>query len=161
MTTTGEGGETTTTSGSADTNSNAASNPIVDDGSIDPALMWGLIGGGICLFLLLLLLCIVCLVRRRNKDEQTPKDYDNVDLAVMEGENANARDSATAYLAADELDSPAKDKEPAIYQSTSALVKAPSASSGIVYSAFKETNASMAQSSSVAVDDIDDDDQSA
>jgi len=156
ITTTSGTDETTTTATTATVNSDGASNPIVDDGSIDPALMWGLIGGGICLFLLLLLLCIVLLVRRRRRKDE-PKDYDNVDLTVVNGESSpNSKDSAAAYLGEDELDSVGPDeKEPAIYQSTSALVKPEpaAASSGIIYSAFKETNASMPPPKSSDLDD--------
>jgi hypothetical protein len=102
-----DGATTSTDSAAGDT---FDSNAIGGEPSIDPGLLWGLVAGGICLFLLLVLLCIVLLVRkRRQRDEAAApeetylKDLDDDDYGSGAAGGVSLYDEpAEAEVAADD-----------------------------------------------------------
>jgi hypothetical protein len=111
----------------------ASSNAIGDEQAIDPALMWGLIGAGICLCLLLIIICVSVLVVRRRRLHR--RDYPS---ATDMSDFSSERDSKAAddYLQDGTMDD---GKDDAIAQPSPPPSAPPS---DVIYSSFKAAGVS-------------------
>jgi hypothetical protein len=142
----------TTSDPLASATTGGARGSVDDNSEMDPALLWGLVGGGICLFLLLLILCIVLIARKR-RNEQPAEATDLKDLPTDSGvslyDEPLPDDEA---LSLGDTPTPSSRPNPGKDYGSVANLAEPG-KPAIVYSALKETNASMAAEKKIDVND--------